>query len=162
MQFLLGGRVGGTGRVHARDLLQALPVSRFQRLMGGGHRRPHRVAAHRGHVQGVQDGECRRGVQEREVAVPHPAEVECLGLGGLLDDLDHLGMLRHRLHERNRREPTQQVAEPGLLARREGLAGHDDHLVGHQGTPQVRNLRRVHVRPQVQPVDPGAQHSRQL
>ena len=71
-------------------------------------------------------------------------------------------MLRHRLHERDRREPTQQVAEPGLFARREGLAGYNDNLVGNQGTPQVGNLRRVHVGPQVQPVDPGAHYSRQL
>ena len=70
--------------------------------MGRRHRRPHCVASHVGHVQGMEHREGRWGVQEREVAVPHSAEVERLGLGGFLDHLDDLRMLRHRLHERHR------------------------------------------------------------
>ena len=64
--------------------------------------------------------------------MPHPAEIERLGLVRLLDDLDHLGMLGYRLHERHRRVVAQQMAEPGLFSWRQGLTRHHQHLVVHQ------------------------------
>jgi len=62
--------------------------------------------------------------------VPHSAEVERLGLGGLLDHLDDLWMLRDRLHERHGRVIAQQVAELGLLLGGESLVGYHQNLVG--------------------------------
>jgi hypothetical protein len=58
------------------------------------------------------------------------AEVERLGLDGLLDHLDDLWMLRDRLHERHGRVIAQQVAELGLLLGGESLVGYHQHLVG--------------------------------
>ena len=65
--------------------------------------------------------------------MPHPAEVEGFGFGGLLYDLDYLRVLWHRLHERHRRVVAQQVAETRLLGRGQVLTGDHQYLVLAEG-----------------------------